>query len=90
MPHEIKKDRLNRLMAVQNEISLANHQKMLGEVVEVLADGPSKNPGSWNGRTRTGILVLWPEENKTYAIGQKLCVKIDTAQTWLVKGKAID
>ena len=90
VPHEIKKDRLNRLMAVQNEISLANHQKMLGEVVEVLADGPSKNPGIWSGRTRTGILVLWPEENKTYAIGQKLCVKIDTAQTWLVKGKAID
>ena len=90
VPHEIKKDRLNRLMAVQNEISLANHQKMLGEVVEVLADGPSKNPGIWSGRTRTGILVLWPEENKTYAIGQKLLVKIDTAQTWLVKGKAID
>ena len=90
VPHEIKKDRLNRLMAVQNAISLANHQKMLGEVVEVLADGPSKNPGIWSGRTRTGILVLWPEENKIYAIGQKLLVKIDTAQTWLVKGKAID
>ncbi|MCQ2359845.1 MAG: TRAM domain-containing protein [Phascolarctobacterium sp.] len=55
-----------------------------------MADGPSKHPGVWNGRTRTGILVLWPTEGKTYELGQKVNVKIDTAQTWLLKGKAID
>lgn len=90
VPLEIKKDRLNRLMALQNEISLANHEKMVGETFEVMADGPSKHSGVWNGRTRTGILVLWPTEGKTYEVGQKVNVKIDTAQTWLLKGKAID
>ena len=44
----------------------------------------------WNGRTATGVLVLWPIEDKHYEVGQIVNVKIDTAQTWLVKGKAVD
>lgn len=89
IPLEVKKDRLNRLMAVQNKCSLAAHQKLVGKTVEVIAHGPSKQATVWTGRTRTGILVLWPIEDKTYTVGQKLMVKIDTAQTWQVKGKAV-
>ena len=36
------------------------------------------------------LLVLWPVEGKKYEVGQKVNVLIDTAQTWLVKGKAVD
>ena len=36
------------------------------------------------------LLVLWPVEGKQYEVGQKVNVVIDTAQTWLVKGKALD
>ena len=55
-----------------------------------LAEGPSKQDDVWTGRSRTGVLVLWPVEGKEYAVGQKVNVVIDTAQTWLVKGKALD
>ena len=90
VPLAVKKERLNRLMALQNANSLKRHERLVGQTVEVLAEGPSKQKTVWNGRTRTGILVLWPIEDKTYEVGQKVNVKIDTAQTWLVKGKAVD
>ena len=90
VPLAVKKERLNRLMALQNANSLKCHEKLVGKTVEVLAEGPSKQKNVWNGRTRTGILVLWPVEDKTYEVGQKVNVKIDAAQTWLVKGKAVD
>ena len=90
VPLPVKKERLNRLMALQNAKSVACHEQLIGKTVEVLAEGPSKQADVWTGRSRTGVLVLWPVEGKTYAVGQKVNVVIDTAQTWLVKGKALD
>lgn len=89
VPLDVKKDRLNRLMEVQNLSSLHRNEEMLGKVVEVLAEGPSRNPAVWTGRTRTNKIVLWPVEGKVYQTGDKVMVKVDTAQTWLVKGKAV-
>ena len=89
VPLDVKKDRLNRLMEVQNLSSLHRNEEMLGKVVEVLAEGPSRNPAVWTGRTRTNKIVLWPIEGKVYQPGDKVMVKVDTAQTWLVKGKAV-
>ena len=90
VPLPVKKERLNRLMALQNAKSVACHEQLIGKTVEVLAEGPSKQADVWTGRSRTGVLVLWPVEGKAYTAGQKVNVLIDTAQTWLVKGKAVD
>ena len=90
VPLPVKKERLNRLMALQNAKSVACHERLIGKTVEVLAEGPSKQADVWTGRSRTGVLVLWPVEDKRYEVGQKVNVLIDTAQTWLVKGKAVD
>jgi tRNA-2-methylthio-N6-dimethylallyladenosine synthase len=38
----VKRRRNNDMLAVQAEINLANHQAMIGQVVEVLVEGPSK------------------------------------------------
>lgn len=89
VPLDVKKDRLNRLMEVQNLSSLHRNEEMLGKIVEVLAEGPSRNHAVWTGRTRTNKIVLWPVEGKVYQPGDKVMVKVDTAQTWLVKGKAV-
>ena len=89
VPLDVKKDRLNRLMEAQNISSLHCNEKLLGQVVEVLAEGPSKDPKVWTGRTRTNKIVLWNIEDKVYNEGEKVHVKIETAQTWLLKGKAI-
>ena len=43
MPEEVKKRRNNDLLAIQNEVSLADHRGRIGQTVEVLVEGPSKN-----------------------------------------------
>ena len=91
VPLDVKKARLNKLMELQNASSLKCNEKLVDRVVEVLAEGPTpKQKNVWSGRTRTGKLVLWPTEGKEYKIGDKVNVQIDAAQTWLVKGKAVD
>lgn len=89
VPLDVKKARLNRLMAVQNEQSLKRNQEMIGKTFEVMAEGPSQNNANvWSGRTRTNKLILWPTEGRTFEAGQKVEVEVCTAQTWIVKGKA--
>lgn len=88
---EIKKARLNLLMEAQNISSLQRNEALVGKTLEVLAEGPSNNNNKvWSGRTRTNKLVLWPVEGRDFELGDKVQVQIETAQTWLVKGKAVE
>ncbi len=83
---EVKKSRLQALMQVQNEISLKINQKLIGEELPVLVEGPSKkNPALFNGRTNTNKIVLFPG-NKNM-IGQIIPVKITATKTWYLSGK---
>ena len=43
VPEEVKKRRNNDLLAIQNGVSLADHRRRIGQTVEVLVEGPSKN-----------------------------------------------
>ena len=89
IPLSVKKERLNQLMEVQNQNSLAKNKLLVGKSLEILAEGPShSNKEVWSGRTRTNKLVLWPTEGRNYTVGQLLTVKITAAQTWLLKGNA--
>ena len=86
IPLEKKKERLNRLMDVQNQISLELNEKLLGQTLEVLVEGPSKNdPSMMMGRTRTNKIVIWPAKNEQ--VGDLAAIHITTAQTWLIKGE---
>jgi tRNA-2-methylthio-N6-dimethylallyladenosine synthase len=63
-PAEIK-DRFDRLVEVQNRISLEANHSRVGRVEEILVEGPSKkDPGVAAARTRGGKLVhvegSWP------------------------------
>jgi len=42
VPYPVKQERNNRLLAVQNEISLADNLALKGRTVEILVEGPSK------------------------------------------------
>ncbi|HWL93831.1 MAG TPA: tRNA (N6-isopentenyl adenosine(37)-C2)-methylthiotransferase MiaB [Phycisphaerae bacterium] len=42
VPEDEKRRRNNDMLAVQAQINVANHQSMMGSVVEVLVEGPSK------------------------------------------------
>ena len=83
---ECKKRRLKELMEVQNAISREINEKLLGQWVEVMVEGESKNdPRVWMGRTRTDKIVLWPHGQE--APGDLLRVRITQPQTWVLKGE---
>lgn len=85
----VKKERLKRLMDVQNQISLEINKTLEGKIQEVLVEGPSKNnPSVFMGRTRTNKIVLWKNICAAKS-GELIQVKIDNAQTWVLKGQAI-
>ena len=88
VPDEVKHERLERLMALQNEISLEINERLSGTVQEVLVEGPSRTDETiWTGRTRTGKIVLWPHQGET--AGELARVKITQPQTWVLKGERL-
>ena len=82
----VKHQRLNRLMELQNSISLEINQQLVGRTLEVMVEGPSHTDEMvWNGRTDTNKLVLWQYTGKEKP-GDLVKVKIQQAQTWILKG----
>ena len=90
IPAQVKKGRLQLLMDAQNEISLQINKQLTGQLVTVMVEGPSKNDDSrLMGRTATNKIVLWDKQG-TEEIGQLVQVRIETAQTWILKGQLIN
>lgn len=88
IPEEVKKDRLNRLMTLQNQISLEKNQEDLGKIVEVLIEGESKNnPETLMGRDRRNKLVIIPRAEGV--IGEIVKVKINRVQSFTLYGEVV-
>jgi tRNA-2-methylthio-N6-dimethylallyladenosine synthase len=83
---EVKKQRLQKLMSVQNEISLEINQKLTGQEVMVLVEGLSKTkPELLTGRTDTNKIVIFPGDESL--IGQLVPATVVDAKTWSLVGK---
>ncbi len=86
---ETKHRRLDELMKVQNEISLAKNSALIDSVVEVLVEGESKTDAEiFTGRTRSNKIVLFNHGSEH--AGDLVNVKINQAQTWLLKGDIVN
>ncbi|HEX2296150.1 MAG TPA: tRNA (N6-isopentenyl adenosine(37)-C2)-methylthiotransferase MiaB [Actinomycetota bacterium] len=63
VPKEVVQERYDRLVELQDSISLSKNRAEVGRVAEVLVEGPSKkDPGRLTGRTRTNKLVHFPSD----------------------------
>ena len=83
----VKKERLHRLMEVQNAISLEKNEALRDTVQEVLAEGPSRTDDAvWTGRTGTNKIVLWQKKGQETE-GDIVRVRIKEPQTWVLKGE---
>lgn len=61
VPEEVKIDRLNRMIALQNQLSLDANRKEIGKPQEVLIEGVSKrSTKQWVGRTSGNKTVVFP------------------------------
>ena len=82
---DIKKLRFNRLLEVQNRISLEANNQLMDTSVEILVEGHSKNSLSrMTGRTRTNKIVNFKGTGDL--IGKLVNVKITDVKTWSFEG----
>jgi tRNA-2-methylthio-N6-dimethylallyladenosine synthase len=89
VPMEVKKERLQRLNNLVNEMSAAAMKKYEGQIVDVLVEGESKNnPEVLAGYTTKSKLVNF-KAPKT-AIGKIVKVKIIEAKTWSLNGEMVE
>ena len=94
---EVKIRRLNELIAVQNELSLAANQAWIGREAEILIEGVSKRSREeLFGRTEQNKVVIVPREftapdGETHHlhIGQTLTVRILEASSATLKGEVV-
>ena len=87
MSREDKQRNFDRLLEAANAISAEKHAAYVGTVQEVLADGPSREPGMLSGRTMNGRLVHLPGGEEL--IGQFVQVKITDYTTWSLFGEKV-
>lgn len=72
---DVKIDRLNRMIALQNELSLESNRKDIGKVFDVLVEGVSKrSKEQFVGRTQQNKTCVFPRGN--YRVGDIVNVKV--------------
>ncbi|HWG45621.1 MAG TPA: tRNA (N6-isopentenyl adenosine(37)-C2)-methylthiotransferase MiaB [Gemmataceae bacterium] len=96
VPEEIKKRRNNDLLAIQNSVSIADHRGRIGQVVNVLVEGPSKTalkhdtgpgPKQLTGRTMTDHIVVFDGNERL--IGRTVQVHIKEATAFTLFGTVV-
>ncbi len=83
-----KSERMQRLLALQREISVENNRRFLGRTLRVLADGTSrKRPGMLTGRSSENMLVEFAGDAQL--IGCFVTVRITETHNGLVTGEIV-
>ncbi len=79
-----KSERIQELQSLHKEISLKKYREDIGQTVEMMMEGPSKNkPEFWTGRTRKNRVVHLPTE-ADFSLGQIAYAHISEAtNSWL-------
>ena len=86
---DLKKERLNRLMKLQNKISYDKNQKLIGTTQEILVTGPSSNdPEVYEGRTSTNKICFIDQRKDL--VGKLVKVKIEEAKSWTLRGTVVE
>ena len=88
VPEDVKIERLNRMIALQNELSLESNRRDIGKEFEVLVEGPSKrNPQEYCGRTSQNKFVVFPKGNSSK--GDFVKVRISDASSATLHGELV-
>ncbi|HKY32032.1 MAG TPA: tRNA (N6-isopentenyl adenosine(37)-C2)-methylthiotransferase MiaB [Candidatus Polarisedimenticolia bacterium] len=82
-----KKERLHRLQALQEEIQMRRNATWVGRRVEVLVDGPARQPEKLAGRTSQNHLVIL--EGDASLMGRLVDVRITRAGPHSLTGERI-
>jgi tRNA-2-methylthio-N6-dimethylallyladenosine synthase len=89
IPEEVKIARLNRMIELQNELSLHNNRQDIGKTFEVLIEGVSKRSNEeLFGRTSQNKVVVFPRGN--HHPGEFIHVKVSSASSATLKGDVVE
>ena len=88
LPLGLKKERLNRLIALQNRITCEINESLTGQVFEVLVEGVSpKNPLVLQGYTREFKMMHFPgDASRTGRVAQ---VRATESHLWGLRGEVV-
>lgn len=85
---EVKIERLNRMIALQNDLSLRSNQKDVGKEFEVLTEGVSKrSDDEMCGRTPQNKMVVFPASG--VKAGDFVRVVIESATSATLRGRMV-
>ena len=85
---EVKIDRLNRMIALQNELSLESNLRDVGKIFEVLVEGRSKRSAEdMFGRTEQNKVIVFPAEGAQ--VGECVMVKVNKATSATLIGERV-
>ncbi len=89
VPLEVKKRRLQEVIALQNEISLAHNRADIGKVFKVLIEGDSKrSKAEFKGRNSQNKMIVFPKA-PGFQAGDYVQVKVHEASSATLKGEII-
>lgn len=89
VPEEVKIERLNRMIALQNELSLESNRRDIGKTFEVLVEGRSKRSAEeYFGRTTQNKVVVFARGNNRP--GDFIKVHIVDASSATLRGEQVD
>ncbi|MDE7421871.1 MAG: tRNA (N6-isopentenyl adenosine(37)-C2)-methylthiotransferase MiaB [Muribaculaceae bacterium] len=89
IPEDVKVERLNRMISLQNELSLESNRRDVGKEFEVLVEGVSKRSAEeLFGRTSQNKVVVFPKS--TYKPGDFIRVRITDASSATLRGEIIE
>jgi tRNA-2-methylthio-N6-dimethylallyladenosine synthase len=83
VPSAEKKERLNRIEQLQQQVQTESNALLMGKTVEILVEG--RNKGKWYGRTCTDKLVFF--NGSTDYLGQMVKIKVEKTSPWSLQGK---
>ncbi len=88
VPEEIKIERLNRMIALQNELSLESNRRDVGKEFEVLVEGVSKRSSDeLFGRTSQNKVVVFPRGD--FKPGDFVRVRVTDASSATLRGETV-
>lgn len=88
VPEEVKIDRLNRMIALQNELSAESNRRDVGKEMEVLVEGRSKRSADeYFGRTSQNKVVVFPKRN--VKSGDFVRVRVTDASSATLRGELL-
>lgn len=79
IPENIKKERLQEIVALQNQLSAESNRKDVGKIFKVLVEGESKRSASdWMGRSTQNKVIVFKKENHGLQKGDYAWVRVNS------------